>query len=63
MNKQVEYYTDICCVIVKGCFWGVENYFNKHFKQGLISSEVGYCGGEAADPNYRQVRHLPPHIG
>ncbi|CAL5224500.1 g7196 [Coccomyxa viridis] len=38
-----------------GCFWGVENYFNKHFKQGLLSSEVGYCGGESADPNYRQV--------
>lgn len=38
-----------------GCFWGVDNYFNKHFKQGLIDSEVGYTGGEMDDPNYRMV--------
>ena len=63
MNMQIWCYIDFGCVAVKGCFWGVENYFNKHFKQGLISSEVGYTGGEAADPNYRQVRHLPPHMG
>jgi peptide methionine sulfoxide reductase MsrA len=44
---------------MQGCFWGVENYFNKHFKQGLIDSEVGYTGGEMDDPNYRMVRRLP----
>ena len=51
VNKQLT---------LQGCFWGVENYFNKHFKQGLLSSEVGYCGGEAADPNYRQVCSQKP---
>ena len=44
---------------MQGCFWGVENYFNKHFKQGLIDSEVGYTGGETDDPNYRMVWLLP----
>lgn len=40
---------------MQGCFWGVENYFVKHFKQGLIDSEVGYTGGETSDPKYREV--------
>ena len=44
---------------MQGCFWGVDNYFNKHFKQGLIDSEVGYTGGEMDDPNYRMVWLLP----
>ncbi|CAL8464614.1 g4149 [Coccomyxa elongata] len=38
-----------------GCFWGVEHYFNKHFKEGILKSEVGYTGGDTKDPNYRQV--------
>jgi hypothetical protein len=24
----------------QGCFWGVENYFNKHFKDAILKSEV-----------------------
>lgn len=40
---------------IQGCFWGVEHYFNKHFKDAIIKSEVGYTGGEVKDPNYRQV--------
>ena len=26
--------------VVQGCFWGVENYFNKHFKDAILKSEV-----------------------
>lgn len=45
-----------CIMNVQGCFWGVEHYFNKHFKEGILKSEVGYTGGDTKDPNYRQVR-------
>lgn len=40
-----------------GCFWGVEHIFNKHFKdQGILSTKVGYIGGELIDPNYKEVK-------
>ena len=35
-----------------GCFW-VENKF-KNLK-GIISTEVGYCGGKTSDTNYEKV--------
>jgi len=39
-----------------GCFWGVQKMFDKHFKnKGLISSKVGYIGGQVSGPNYGQV--------
>lgn len=47
---------------VQGCFWGVEHYFNKHFKEGILKSEVGYTGGETKDPNYRQVRRMMTYL-
>eukprot|EP00743_Colponemidia_sp_Colp-15_P005840 GILK01006275.1.p1 GENE.GILK01006275.1~~GILK01006275.1.p1 ORF type:complete len:183 (-),score=16.29 GILK01006275.1:142-648(-) len=34
-----------------GCFWGTEKFFKKQFKDGLLSSAVGYMGGDAAHPN------------
>lgn len=36
-----------------GCFWGVEHIFKKI--EGIISSDVGYSGGEVADPTYPMV--------
>lgn len=36
-----------------GCFWGVE-YFMKNLP-GVISVQVGYCGGETVNPTYKDV--------
>jgi peptide-methionine (S)-S-oxide reductase len=36
-----------------GCFWGVELTFSQI--EGVVSTEVGYCGGSAPDPTYEMV--------
>jgi peptide-methionine (S)-S-oxide reductase len=36
-----------------GCFWGVEETFR--ITPGVLSTRVGYCGGETPDPDYRAV--------
>jgi len=36
-----------------GCFWGVEEAFRQVI--GVLSTEVGYTGGHAPNPTYRQV--------
>ena len=36
-----------------GCFWGPEIKFSK--LEGIIKTEVGYCGGHNAQTNYREV--------
>ena len=36
-----------------GCFWGPEIKFSKI--DGIIKTEVGYCGGNNPQTNYREV--------
>lgn len=36
-----------------GCFWGVQYYFDQ--VPGVVSSRVGYTGGQAKNPSYEEV--------
>lgn len=36
-----------------GCFWGVEAAFRQI--PGVLSTQVGYSGGQTANPSYRDV--------
>ncbi|MFC1651039.1 bifunctional methionine sulfoxide reductase B/A protein [Candidatus Latescibacterota bacterium] len=36
-----------------GCFWGMEHFFNR--ENGVISTRVGYMGGQTEQPAYKEV--------
>tara|TARA_B100001741_G_C16476818_1_gene562899 strand:+ start:7 stop:456 length:450 start_codon:yes stop_codon:yes gene_type:complete len=40
-------------VLALGCFWGPENKFSKI--DGIIRTEVGYCGGNNSITTYKEV--------
>ena len=40
-------------VLALGCFWGPEIKFGK--LEGIIKTEVGYCGGNSATTTYEKV--------
>ena len=40
-------------VLGLGCFWGPEIKFSK--LNGVIKTEVGYCGGNSAQTSYKEV--------
>ena len=40
-------------VLALGCFWGPEIKFSKI--EGIIKTEVGYCGGNTVSTTYKEV--------
>ena len=40
-------------ILALGCFWGPEIKFNK--LNGVVQTEVGYCGGNSKNTNYEKV--------
>ena len=40
-------------VLALGCFWGPEIKFSKI--EGIIKTEVGYCGGNTSSTTYKEV--------
>ena len=40
-------------ILALGCFWGPEIKFSK--LDGVIKTEVGYCGGNSSETTYKEV--------
>ena len=40
-------------VLALGCFWGPEKKYGQ--LEGVYKTEVGYCGGNSSNTNYREV--------
>ena len=42
-------------VLALGCFWGAEKKYGQ--LDGIYRTEVGYCGGNSPNTNYRAVSY------
>jgi peptide methionine sulfoxide reductase msrA/msrB len=46
-------------IFAAGCFWGVQYYFDR--ASGVLSTEVGYTGGNKDNPTYKEVCYNDTH--
>lgn len=53
MNEKVDRIMQEHITLGAGCFWGVQSTFDA--LDGVISTEVGYAGGDNSGVNYQQV--------
>lgn len=42
-----------CIFVAGGCFWGIENFFEK--EPGVLATAVGFSGGHTVNPSYSSV--------
>lgn len=42
-------------ILAGGCFWGMQDLIRK--EDGVLSTRVGYAGGEMTNPTYREHGH------
>lgn len=49
MDKNIQ-----TAILAGGCFWGVEELFRNF--EGVVSTEVGYTGGNIPNPTYEIVK-------
>ena len=43
----------VIAILALGCFWGPEVKFSK--LDGVLKTEVGYCGGNSSETDYKEV--------
>jgi len=47
-------------IVAGGCFWGMQDLIRK--RPGILSTRVGYTGGDVANATYRHHGSLPTAI-